>query len=366
MSRSGRSGLQLLIGATALAAVVLGGLAYALARPPAPERRASAVVAAPSEAPMAASVGLERLRKSVATPSPDSSATASPPPAAPPKPEAASASEPAAFDASRAMAHVRELADGIGVRVGGTAGEWKAVGYARDYLASLGYQVAVMPVPLPNGRTSHDVIAKRRGASGPIVVLGGHIDTKAPAPGADDNATGVGTILELARDFASAPPRGDVRFVLFGTEELIGDGNSDHHHFGSRAYARSLTSAERSRFAAMISIDMIGFGPDFRVRTMGVGTRALSDRLLATAKRTGAPLAYLKDPGSSGWSDHEPFERAGFPSAWLEWRDNPNAHTSGDTSRRIDAGKVRTTGALVHAWLRSLTDADLAKLAKTR
>jgi acetylornithine deacetylase/succinyl-diaminopimelate desuccinylase-like protein len=138
---------------------------------------------------------------------------------------------------------VRKLADDIGVRVGGTEGEWKAVVYVRDYLSSLGYEVTVQDVRLDNGRTSHNVVAKRKGASGSIVVLGGHIDSKAPAPGADDNATGVGTVLELARDYAQAPPAGDVRFVAFGCEELIGDGDSDHHHYGSRAYVRSPSEA---------------------------------------------------------------------------------------------------------------------------
>ncbi len=364
MSRSGRGGLPLLIAVTLTAAALAGTAAFAVTRRPSAVRRAVPAVAEPSGAPMAAAVGLERLRSSVATPEPKTDATKAATVVSSAAPKAAA--QPSAFDADRVMAHVRKLSAEIGVRVGGTSGEDRAVEYARGHLASLGYQVRVTPVQLPNGRTSHNVIATRKGAGGPIVVLGGHIDTKAPAPGADDNASGVGVTLELARDFASAPARGDVRFVLFGTEELIGDGNSDHHHFGSRAYVRSLTSAERKRFAAMVSIDMIGYGPDFRVRTMGVGTRDLCDRLLTAASRTGAPLAYLRDPGGSGWSDHEAFERAGFPSAWLEWRDDPNAHTAGDISGKLDVSKVRTTGVLVHAWLRSLTDADLAQLAATR
>lgn len=288
-------------------------------------------------------------------------ATVAPKPKPKPKP-----AQPAPFDVARAMAHVRQLSVGIGQRVGGSASEDRAIAYARDYLASLGYQVSVVPVPLANGRTSHNVIAKRRRATGPIVVIGGHIDTKSPAPGADDNATGVGATLELARDFAKAPTATDVRFVAFGCEELLGDGNSDHHHYGSRAYVRSLSASERKRFAGAVVIDMVGYGPDFRVRNMGVGTRVLCDRMLGTAHVTKAPLEYLRDPGSSGWSDHEAFERAGLPAAWLEWRDNPNAHTARDSFGRVDAGKIRTTGVLVNTWLRSLTAADLAKLVATR
>lgn len=273
---------------------------------------------------------------------------------------------PIAFDSGKATTHVRELSVTIGQRVGGTTGEKRAVDYAAAQLRSFGYDVSIQDVPLDNGRTSHNVIARKPNATGPIVVVGGHIDTKAPAPGADDNGTGVGTVLELARDLAAVRSKADLRFVCFGCEELIGDGNSDHHHYGSRRYVALMTSADRARFAAAVIVDMVGYGRDFRVRTMGVGTRTVADRLLATAKDTGAPLAYLRDPGSSGWSDHEPFERAGLPAAWLEWRDDPNAHTSGDTYGRIDAAKVRATGILVERWLWSLTDTDLAALVATR
>jgi hypothetical protein len=346
---------------TLVALFAFGAVAFAITRPTVGRaHRLEPIGPATSAIGMPVASAVTGARSSVMVrPKPVVPATPAPTPAPPVTPED--------FDESRAMAHVRTLSVDIGVRAGGTPGEDRAIAYARDYVTSLGYQVTVLPVPLPNGRTSHDVIAQCRGATGPIVVLGGHIDTKAPAPGADDNATGVGTVLELARDFAKFPAKGDVRFVAFGCEELLGDGNSDHHHFGSRAYVASLTAEERKRFAAAIAIDMIGYGPDFRVRNMGVGTRVLCDRLLAAAQRTKAPLAYLRDPGRpSGWSDHEPFERAGFPAAWLEWRDDANAHTTRDSYEKVDARKVAVTGRLVHAWLVSLTDADLARLAATR
>lgn len=366
--RTGRSSLPLIVAGVVLIVGGLGAVAFAATRAMAPAREVKAPVVVKSiDASSAGGVAdraAEVLPPPVAKPIVPSAAVeaipTSPVPTPRPEPEAAP------FDSRRAMGHIRALAD-IGVRQGGTTGEWRAIVYARDQLKSFGYEVTVQDVPLSNGRTSHNVVAKRPGARGAIVVLGGHIDTKAPSPGADDNGSGVGATLELARDFAQAPPKGDVRFVMFGTEELIGDGNSDHHHYGSRAYVRSLTAEERGRFAAMISIDMIGFGQDFRVRTMGVGTRALADRLLDIGRKQGSPIEYLRDPGKpSGWSDHEPFERAGFPSAWLEWRDNPNAHSSRDTYSRIDERKVRLTGQLVHEWLRSVDERELARLGTRR
>lgn len=81
----------------------------------------------------------------------------------------------------------------------------------------------------------------------------------------------------------------------------------------------------------MVSVDMIGYGPDFVVRTMGSGPQTMRYLLLADAKRQGLSASYLADPGPSGWSDHESFELAGIPTAWIEWRDDPVYHTTGDT-----------------------------------
>ena len=116
---------------------------------------------------------------------------------------------------------------------------------------------------------------------------------------------------------------------------------------------------------AMICVDMIGFGPEFRVRTMGRGKQSLRDAFLSLAREQGIGLAYLRDTGSSGWSDHEPFELAGVPAAWLEWRDDPLTHTAYDVSSRVDPRKVRLTGQLVLDYVRTLDRAKLNALASS-
>ena len=74
----------------------------------------------------------------------------------------------------------------------------------------------------------------------------------------------------------------------------------------------------------MISIDMAGYGKQFHVRTMKKGPQTLSKYLLARAKQEGVRLTYVKDPGVTGWSDHEPFEVRGVPAAWLQWLTDPD------------------------------------------
>ncbi|MFA5845196.1 MAG: M28 family peptidase [Coriobacteriia bacterium] len=262
-----------------------------------------------------------------------------------------------AFDASRAVSHAAALAR-FGVRVEGTAAEARGASYVAGVLRGYGYRVWVQRVTLPNGRASRNVIAERIGRSTSVVVLGAHLDSKRPSPGANDNGSGCGTLLELARDLRGADVVPTVRFAFFGAEESI-DGVEAHHHYGSRAYVRSLSSTARARVAGMISVDMVGYGSRFNVRSMGRGPQGLVSEMLAESRSRGVSMTYLADGGRWGWSDHEAFEVAGIPAAWLEWRPDPACHTSGDVARRLDSRRVATTGTFLRAWLLGLRAADL-------
>ena len=263
------------------------------------------------------------------------------------------------------MAHVRRLAAEIGVRRGGTEAETEAALYATDYLSGLGYQAVMTEVPLPNGLTSHNVIAVKEGSSPLTILVGGHLDSKAPSPGGNDNASGAATVLELARDIKGADITPTVILTLFGHEEMI-DADPDHHHYGSRDYVERMTDAARDNLVAMISLDMVGYGETFNVRTMGQGPPQLQHMLRDHARATGVGLTYLRDPSSYGYSDHEPFELAGYPAVWLEWREDPLYHTSGDTSEHCDPARLQEAGAFVLGFLARLTESDLEGLREAR
>ncbi len=270
------------------------------------------------------------------------------------------------FGQTEVMAHLHKLAVDIGVRHGGSPEEMEVVDYGTAHFASLGYTPQIEDVPLPDGGTSHNVIAVKPGSSDLTIVVGAHMDSYGVSPGGNDNGSGSAAVLELARALKDVDLVPTVVFVLFGHEEPRGDGNADHHHYGSRRYVAAMSTEQRADLVGMISLDMIGVGSTFNVRYMDRGPRDLVDLLLSYSSRTANGLVYLRDPSTYGYSDHEPFELAGYPAAWLEWRVDGANHTSGDTYAHCSAAKIQRSGGLVVGFLAGLRLEDLQELSAAR
>ncbi|WP_218822240.1 M28 family metallopeptidase [Geodermatophilus pulveris] len=218
----------------------------------------------------------------------------------------------------------------------------EAVRWVRARLDALGYRSAVVPVPLPGGGGTVSVLAERDG-TGPAprraVLATAHLDSvntrggpAAPAPGADDNASGSAGVLEIARVLRDHPATHDLRLILFGGEE--------QGLHGSTAYVDSLDAAERSRIAAVVNMDMIGCRNTAEPGVLLEGSapaRSLIDRLAeAAATYTGLTVRTSLHPFAS---DHVPFLEAGMPAVLtIEASDRANAavHTATDTDDRID------------------------------
>ncbi|MDO8848868.1 MAG: M28 family peptidase [Coriobacteriia bacterium] len=277
-----------------------------------------------------------------------------------PQPLTATPLERRKFDVSAAMAHVRAL-EAFGVRKGGSAAEAAAAAYIRDQLVALGLNARIEEFPLPNSTTSCNVVARVQGSSDVVLVLGGHMDSKPPSPGANDNGTGCGALLEIAEIVAADPVVPTIEFVFFGSEEII-DGGADWHHFGSRYRVSQMSAAERAKTAGMISLDMIGYGSAFHSRAMLKAPATLSDMVLAHAKSMGIGMTFKQDTSSTGLSDHEAYEKAGMPATCVCWRTDPVYHTAQDVSPHVETAKVATAGKLVLDFVRSLDAAELAAL----
>src|SRR5688500_18924418 len=110
----------------------------------------------------------------------------------------ARSSSVAQFSRTQAMKHVWRLSNRLGVRVRGTEGERRGARYIQGRFEELGYETEVQTFSVDD-RTSRNVIAWRSDVIAHPFVVGGHMDTVARSPGANDNASGTAIVLEMAR-----------------------------------------------------------------------------------------------------------------------------------------------------------------------
>ena len=113
------------------------------------------------------------------------------------------------------------------------------------------------------GIACRNIEAGIRGVERPqeVVILGAHYDTVPDSPGADDNASGVATVLALARHFAGARPARTLRFVAFANEEPPYFWTDD---MGSLVYAKKCKQAgEPCGSDVQHRIRWVLFGPTF-------------------------------------------------------------------------------------------------------
>jgi Zn-dependent M28 family amino/carboxypeptidase len=249
-------------------------------------------------------------------------------------------------DLQRLQAHMTHLATTIGVRREGTAAERAAVDYVQAQFTAYGLATERETVTLPNDTTSQNVLARLPGRSDRVVLIGAHLDSKAPSPGANDNASGVAAVLEIARVMkaAGATPPDTLLFVGFGAEEMI-DRHRDHHHYGSRHLART-----RPRPAAMISLDMVGVGTRLHIDSYGPSPTTLRDALARAARTEGVTPVVGK---SKPLSDHEAFADAQTPVSYLHWERDTAYHTRRDTAIRV---QPKLMAAAARCVIRALLD----------
>ena len=268
------------------------------------------------------------------------------------------ATETDSFDAAAAMRDVRLLAGEIGPRLATGRAFRRAGMVVEARFEQLGYAVRREAFEVPAGDSwgvaveagrSFNVVAEppRFDSSRPYLVLGAHLDTVAVAPGAEDNASGVAVLLEVARLAAAHETRLPAVLVAFGGEEPRGPGD-DMHHFGSRRHVRGLTGARRDNLDAMVSLDRVGVGRVVPVCTGPLSPPRVQRELLAAGRRTGVPTARCENTASDHWS----FEKAGFAVARLGSTSYTAYHSADDVPAIVSERQLGRTGRLVWAWLR--------------
>ena len=252
------------------------------------------------------------------------------------------------------MLTVRALA-APGPREATSAAYREAAALVEARFAALGYDVVRQHfrvpsgvswgVPVPAGRT-WNVVARPPGWSptSSYVVIGAHLDTVPQSPGAEDNASGVAVLLELARLAEANGTRLPVVLVAFGAEEPRRPGD-DGHHYGSRAYTRR---TDLQHLRAMVSLDRVGAGRRVPVCTGGLSPRRVQRSLLAAAGRVGVPARRCENRTS----DHWPFEKAGATVARVGGNPSPGYHSPRDRPAHVNRRQLERVGSVMWEWLR--------------
>jgi hypothetical protein len=137
----------------------------------------------------------------------------------------------------------------------------KAEEYIGTVLSSYGYTPRRQTYSC-YGKSVSNLIAEKTGSDPGTIVVGAHYDTVPGTPGADDNASGLAGLLELARLHQAIQSRKTIVFAAFVNEEPPCFGSS---HMGSMVYANSLKE-KGIPIEVMISLEMIGYFRQERIQ----------------------------------------------------------------------------------------------------
>jgi alkaline phosphatase isozyme conversion protein len=219
-----------------------------------------------------------------------------------------------------ALAHVEAIAEGIGPRPTGTETESQAAWYIANTLKGLGYTPETQPftaVTKSGIVHSANVMAVKPGQSPQEIIVGAHYDSVPVGTGADDNASGVGVLLEVAERIKDIPTPYTVRFILFGAEEVGLE--------GSKYYASQMKQEDIQNAIALVNLDSLIAGDIAYVYGDEGEAGVLRDWTLAYAKEHNLELQ--TQPGTNpeypagttgDFSDHAPFKALGIPYTYFE------------------------------------------------
>ena len=257
------------------------------------------------------------------------------------------------FDGLRAYADVQTQV-AFGPRIPGTDGHARIVEWMQAELVAAGWQVEVQESEAL-GKPIKNLVAKRSEAS-PEIILGAHYDSRIyadndpdpanhtqPVPGANDGASGVAVLLELARTLPEDTP--EVWLVFFDAED---NGRIEGWDWilGSTVFVSENPIQPR----AVVIVDMIG-DADLNIYKEHNSNPELTDEIWAVAASLGYGAVFIPEYKHSMLDDHTPFLRAGIPAMDIIDFDYPYWHTLGDTPDKVSAASLEAVGKTLWTWI---------------
>lgn len=266
------------------------------------------------------------------------------------------------FDGQRAWRDVAR-AVAFGPRLVGSPEAAAARAWMVDTLRAQGFELGEQVFSTGTGARGTNLVAWR--GEGPVLLVGGHYDTRPvaerdrdparrarPGPGANDGGSSVAVLLELARALQGQVLAGRLCLVLFDAEDGGGAAGGAWIE-GSRHFVASARPGDPCwPPASVLIVDMVG-RPGLRLLREASSTPALVTALWAFAAGQGVGETFLPDRRGPVIDDHRPFLDAGIPAALLIDLDDPNWHTHADRPEAVDPASLAVVGRVLEAWIRS-------------
>jgi Zn-dependent M28 family amino/carboxypeptidase len=267
---------------------------------------------------------------------------------------------PVEFDGDAALQHIQNQVD-LGMRIPGSPAHAEVIQYISDQLNQVGWSVEVQQV-MDNGQEIQNIVASKDNEAS-RVILGAHYDTrefadrdpdpenrKKPVPGANDGASGVAVLLEIARVL---PASITGVTLLFIDAEDQGDINGQSWIRGATLFVENnYTDPSVPKPEAAVIIDMIG-DADLNIYYENNSDQKLREEIWTVAESLNYSEQFIPKLKYTIIDDHIPFKNAGIPAVDLIDFDYPYWHTIGDTPDKTSAQSLEAVGRTLIAWLKS-------------
>jgi len=265
---------------------------------------------------------------------------------------------PKVFDRQIAMQHVVSQVN-LGPRHPGASGHADVIQYISDNLNQSGWNVEIQQAEF-NGLEIQNIVASRDETPAQVF-LGAHYDTRLyadrdpnpdnhskPVPGANDGASGVAVLLEIARVLPEAIT--GVQLVFFDAEDQGGI-NGQNWSQGAEAFVESyINDPDAASLSAVVIIDMIG-DADQQVYYEQASNPQLSQEIWGVAAALGYSNRIIMEMKHNIIDDHLPFLRAGFAAVDMIDIDYTYWHTVEDTPDKVSPESLETIGLTLLKWL---------------
>ena len=261
---------------------------------------------------------------------------------------------PISFDSSHAYSDVQTQVS-FGPRIPGSEGHAQIRAWMRAELESAGWAVEVQQTERM-GHPIYNIVAKRNNDETPQIILGAHYDTRMiadndpdpakrtePVPGANDGASGVAVLLELAR---SLPKDTVPVWLVFFDAEDNGRIPGWDWILGSRAFVEEISVKPR----AVVIVDMIG-DADLNIHLEKNSDVAIRTEIWSVVEKLGYGTQFINTEKYSMLDDHTPFLEAGIPAVDLIDFDYLYWHTTQDTPDKVSAESLQTVGETLWHWI---------------